>query len=204
MTDEEIKIYLPKYLSADSKNALLDALREFPDIDAEKFYTSKLADTSIYYQGDGVRGFIYMQLPETETKVVNALLLSNTCDMASENVRLFKNRVVYAPILKLELYEKVLNESGVSPEKIADHIASIKNQQITQIFYLPRYNDHVCESLVFFDQVLNISPDYFADSTDIQQRRIFSLSNFGHYLLLFKLSFHFCRFQDKIDRDVVV
>ena len=35
----------------------------------------------------------------------------------------------------------------------------------------------------------------------LRNHRIFSLSQYGHYLFLFKLSFHFTRMQEGIDRD---
>lgn len=201
MNEEEIRTYLPKYLSADSKNALLDALKNFPVITSDKFYTTKLADTEVIYQGDGLAGFIYIELPKLDTKTVNAIVLSNTCDIAKENVRLFESRVVYTPIVSLKKYQSVLTSSGVEREQLSTHIQSIKNQQITQIFFLPAGPGLEDDSLVFFDRTLNIRPEYLGDDDEIKARRLFTLSNYGHYLLLFKLSFHFCRFQDKVDRN---
>lgn len=200
MNEEEIKIFLPKYLSADSKSALIEALRDFPHVAADRFYTAKLKESEIIYQGDGLRGFVHIELPKTDVKIVDAIIFSNTCDIATENVRHFESRMIYAPIISLKRYMDVLFETGIDPEKARTHIESIKNQHITQIFYLPGLDGIIKDSIVFFDRVLNVRPDYVG-ADEIREKRIFSLSNYGHYLLLFKLSFHLCRFQDKVDRN---
>lgn len=199
MTVDEIKAHLPAYLSADSKNALVDAMTRFPAIPADKFYTIKLQGERHIFQGDGIEALPIIDLPAIEVKERLALILSNTCDIAPENKRFFHSRLVYCPIINLEKYVKILREEGVTDVQIDGHIEAIKQQHITQIFYLPPFNGSE-ESIVFFDRVLNADVE-LVKSDHLPKRRIFSLSNFGHYLLCLKISFHFCRFQDKVDRD---
>lgn len=201
MNQEDIKLYLPKYLSAESKNALIDALKEFPSTTNDRFYTSKLSQASHIFQGDGLKDLIIVNLPDTANKKVRAIVLSNTCDIAPENDRLFfPARIIYSPLIELQKYQTFLLNKGITEEKLKGHIHSIKSQSITQIFYLPGIDGILEESIVFFDRVLNVDVNYLSIK-ELNERRIFTLGNYGHYLLLFKLSFHFCRFQDQVDRD---
>lgn len=198
MTLEDIKLYLPRYLSEESRNALVDALRNFP-IPSERFYTTRLADTKIIYQGDGLTDLLFVNLPEAETKYRNGMVLSNTCDISPDNKRLFESRMVYAPLVRLSVYRQVLEEEHVKREKIEQHLDSIRNHHITQIFFLPGANDILEDSIIFFDRLSNL-PSNYIDRETLTSRRIFTLSDAGHYLFLFKLSFHFTRMQDKVDR----
>lgn len=200
MTLEDIKLYLPRYLSEESRNALVESIRNFPPIPSDKFYTECLETQDTIYQGDGLKELLFVNLPDTEKKEQNGIVLSNTCDISPDNHRLFESRMVYAPIIRLDNYKAILEEEGVTTERIDQHIESIRKQQITQIFFLPELNDSLRESLLFFDRLYNLPSDYVKRDT-LKSRRIFTLSNAGHYLLLFKLSFHFTRMQDKVDRD---
>jgi hypothetical protein len=198
MTLEDIKLYLPRYLSEESRNALVDALKNFP-IPSERFYTTRLKDTKIIYQGDGLTDLLFINLPESETKYRDGIILSNTCDISPDNKRLFESRMVYAPLVRLSVYRQILEEEGVKKEKIEQHLDSISNHHITQIFFLPGANGILEDSIIFFDRLSNL-PSNYIDRETLENRRIFTLSAAGHYLFLFKLSFHFTRMQDKVDR----
>lgn len=198
MTLEDIKLYLPRYLSEESRNALVGALRNFP-IPSERFYTTRLADTKIIYQGDGLTDLLFINLPESETKYRNGMVLSNTCDLSPDNKRLFESRMVYAPIVQLSVYRQILEEEHVERKKIEQHLNSIRNHHITQIFFLPAANGILEDSIIFFDRLSNL-PSNYIDRETLASRRIFTLSDAGHYLFLFKLSFHFTRMQDKVER----
>ena len=50
MSDEEIKKYLPKYLSAESYEQLLNELKSFPENIDSRLFTSSL-DEKYIYQG---------------------------------------------------------------------------------------------------------------------------------------------------------
>ena len=137
MNLDEIKIYLPKFLSAESDRDLFKGLKDFPDNIDERLYTTYLHDTKIIYQGDGLNNLLVVNLPKSEIKPVPGIILSNTCDIDLQNERNFPSQIVYAPIFSLEKYRQaLLNNSKKSIEQITDHINAIKKQQITPNFYL--------------------------------------------------------------------
>lgn len=81
MNLDEIKIYLPKFLSAESDRELFKGLKDFPDNIDERLYTTYLHDTKIIYQGDGLNNLLVVNLPKSEIKPVPGIILSNTCDI---------------------------------------------------------------------------------------------------------------------------
>jgi hypothetical protein len=198
---EEIKIYLPKYLSPESEENLFDQLKQFPENMDDRLYTNYLLEPQVIYQGDGIEGLLVVNLPDTEVRPARAMILSNTCDVDERNKRLFPSSLIYAPIFNLEKYEKGLVASEILKDaaQIQDHIDAIKKQRITQIFYLPKGGALKSESIVFLDRV-NSCDNSFLSKVDIKDIRLFTLSNFGLYLFIFKLSVHFTRITEGIDR----
>lgn len=204
MNLDEIKIYLPKFLSAESDRELFKGLKDFPDNIDERLYTTYLQDNKIIYQGDGLKNLLVVNLPKSEIKPVPGIILSTTCDIDLQNERNFPSQIVYAPIFSLEKYRQaLLNNSKKSIEQITDHINAIKKQQITQIFYLPKFDGKIEESIVFLDRVNNM-PNTLIERDKITSNRIFTLSDYGAYLFLLKLSIHFTRIQDKVERKGII
>lgn len=200
---EDFKLYLPKFLSAESDKELFDSLKGFPNNIDTRIYTNYLSGTDIIYQGDGINDMLFINLPNTDVKPVPSMILSNTCDIDIENVRNFPSQVVYAPIFNLAKYQEALyKNSKKTKEQIDSHIKAIKNQEITQIFYLPKVDDKLDDSIVFFDRVCNF-PNKLISRENIDERRLFTLSDYGAYLFLLKLSIHFTRIQDKVERKSV-
>lgn len=197
--DEDLKKYLPKYLSEDNYQSLLKELKSFPDNIDVRMYTSSLKD-NVIYQGDGINNMPIVDLAKGEfiTKSVPVLILSNTCDMDLENTRMFPSSIMYVPIIKLSKYREVLNNSCKDVTKIDNHINDLKQQKITQIMYLPSTGT-MDDSLVFLDRIHNINNKYI-DRNKLRDIRIFSLSDYGFYLFIFKLSVHFSRIQEKVNR----
>jgi hypothetical protein len=132
-------------------------------------------------------------------KHVPSMVLSNTCDVDLHNTRLFHSNIVYSPILNLHKYEQALRAKTKNQEKISGHIESIRKQHITQIFYLPEIQDTLEESIVFLDRLCHC-PNNFIDRDKLSSERTFTLSDYGAYLFLLKLSFHFTRIQDQVER----
>lgn len=200
---EDFKLYLPKYLSAESDKELFDSLKDFPNNIDSRFYTNHLIDTDIIYQGDGLIDMLFVNLPNPTIKPIPSMILSNTCDIDLVNSRNFPSQVVYAPLFNLTKYQEALHKnSEKSKERIDSHIQSIKNQEITQIFFLPKADGKVDDSIVFFDRVCNF-PNKLISRKNLKERRLFTLSDYGSYLFLLKLSIHFTRIQDKVERKSV-
>ena len=150
MNLEDLKIYLPKFLSSDSEKELFKGLKDFPENIDDRIYTSYLKDSSIIFQGDGMNNFLVINLPDSEIKKSPVMILSNTCDIDAGNLRNFPSQIVYAPIFNLKKYHETLKKnSQKTEEQISAHIKAIKNQNITQIFFLPKYGLQLEDSIVF-------------------------------------------------------
>ncbi len=198
--EENLSLYLPKYLSAESERELFSSLKDFPDNIDQRMYTAHLKEEPSLFQGDGIDRLWVMNLPSNEIKQSPCMILSNTCDISAGNERNFPARVVYAPIIRLASYAASIEKSSTkTEEQISNHLDAIRRQYITQIFYLPPQSGILEESIVFLDRVQNIGLSHF-DENGLRSTRIFTLSDYGFYLFVFKLSLHFSRIQEKVER----
>lgn len=215
---DDIAIFLPKYLSDDSSTALREELKKFPtDGTKDTIYTSKLNQEEILFQGDGIAAIKTVDLIKEKFKTAPAILLSNTCDMDTKNSRLFGSQVCYAPIIDLEKYLKGLsrfllkketdNNKSLSKDQIEEkvsqvihnHLNDLKMQRITQMLFLPKGGNLANDSIVFLDRIFNIETNHI-NRRSLKSDRLFTLSDYGLYLFLLKLSIHFTRIQEKVDR----
>lgn len=198
--EKDLRLYLPQYLSEDNLVELRKQLKAFGEgHDTGEYFTSRLKEEPFLFQGDGVKS-IMCNLPDPTLKEdVPVLLLSNTCDMDINNKRLNQCRIMYSPILNLDKYIAVLERKGLSTNQISNHLKEIKNQAISQILYLPTAILWGHDSIVMFDRTISI-PLSKESIEKMIYTRSFSLSNYGFYLLLLKLSYHFTRIQEKVDR----
>lgn len=201
MNLNDLKIYLPKYLSGESEKQLFESLKDFPTNIDQRLYTNYLENERVIFQGDGLQNLLAINLPSTETKVVTGMVISNTCDIDPSNKRNFPSQIVYAPIIDFQKYSNSL-KSRLSEEKVESHLKAIKNQYVTQVFYLPPITDKLNESIVFLDRLHNIGNNHY-DRSGLGSSRVFTLSDYGNYLFLFKLSLHFTRIQDKVERNSI-
>ena len=200
---EEIKLYLPKYLSPESEKDLFDQLKTFPDNIDTRLYTRYVNDDNVIYQGDGLDGMLFVNLPDSHIAKVPSVILSNSCDIHPDNVRYLSPSIIYSPILNLGKYEARLIEKGIEKSRVTNHIDMIRKQKITSIFYLPRGGSLDSESMVSLDSINTCDINYI-DKDKIKSMKIFTLSNYGHYLFLFKLSIHFTRVTEGFDRDRMI
>jgi hypothetical protein len=197
---DDLKLYLPRFLSENSEKSLFEGLKDFPNNLDGRFYTGKLKNEEIIFQGDGIRDLLVVNLPSTEIKGAKCLVFSNTCDLDPSNPRFFPSQIVYAPIFDLEKYQSRLSTlPEYSSQKVSDHVEAIRRQEITQVFYLPRLGGLLNESIVFLDRINNCSNDFIVRK-DLPGQRVFSLGDYGFYIFLLKLSIHFTRIRDKVDR----
>ena len=103
-----------------------------------------------------------------------------------------------APLVELDKFISVLQNNGLQANVIKDQVTAIKQQRNTSILFLPA-SGMIKDSIVLLDNLFNIKTSYIKRNT-ITNIRLASLSNYGFYLLLFKLSIHFCRMQERVDR----
>jgi hypothetical protein len=197
---DDIRLYLPKYLSPETEGKLFTDLRGYPaTIDARMYGFIGKSD-SVLYQGDGLNAMPVTNLPSKEIKNLPCIVISNTCDINPESEKKYATNVVYAPVASVRKYRALLLERQVYTEQQAeDHLRSIRQQEIAPIFYLPESQYMQEESIVFFDRVCNCEAS-FIDREKLRGARFFSLSEFGFYMFLIKLSIHFTRMQERVDR----
>lgn len=197
---DDLKVYLPRFLSAESQRGLYEGLKGFPENMDKRIYTNFLENEKVVFQGDGLKDLLVINLPNPEIRPSPGMILSNTCDIDTDNRRNFPANVVYTPVFNLSKYKTMISSRwGKTDEQIEQHIHSIKRQEITQIFYLPAYSDRLGESFVFLDRLNNISVKEI-DRQNLKHQRLFTLSDYGAYLFLLKLSIHFTRIQDEVER----
>lgn len=201
---EEVKKYLPQYLSLTAQQELFKELTQFPDNIDQRIYTSQLSGHKNIFQGDGIQNLLYINLPDINIGEVPAMILSNTCDIDPSNERYMPMRMVYTPIFNLAKYKETLIRSHVETgektiQSIDSHISDIRKQYVSHIFYLPKGGKLENDSIIFFDR-LNNCPSNSIEGQDLPNRRIFTLSDYGFYLFLFKLSVHFTRIREGVSR----
>lgn len=197
ISSEDVRQFLPTFLSQGSETAFLDEIRHFLDSRGKPFYTSNLTHP-ILFQGDGLDGLLVINLPDPTVNRAPALLFSNTCDINPANKRFFRSSLSYAPIFALDRYLDALR-AEYSSERVDSHEQDIREQGITQIFFLPQGGKLQRDSLVFLDRTMSASSATI-DPQQIPHIRLFTLSDFGAWLFALKLSIHFCRIRDKVDR----
>ncbi|MCF7933893.1 MAG: hypothetical protein K9L73_03800 [Spirochaetia bacterium] len=194
----ELEVFLPAYLSPENEKSLLENLRDFPDNIDNRFYEFIGKQEHILYQGDGINGLLYVDIPSLDKAITSSLILSNTCDMDLANERMLSSSVLYTPIIKIEKYRESLYREGFTEAQVKSHMSDIKKQRVTQLFYLPE-GPEIDESIVYFDKICHCNSSYI-DRDQLKTIRFLSLSQYGFYLLLYKISIHFTRLHEGVDR----
>ncbi len=214
---EYLRQILPKYLSSEHQDNLFRSLSEdFPNSDNPLRLYRELDEKEYFYQGDGIIDIPFSNLnTESHSFDLNNLpgaILSNTCDITSENERIYPPNVTFGAIYPLEEFTEFLNKIDVSAEKISSFVSNVRKNIISTLFYLPEIKNGkkvlLPESFIRFDQTTTL-PIEFINNDDRYNKeyvrkdgdRIFTFSNYGFYLFVFKLSVHFCRFREGVFRN---
>ena len=196
----QIKDYLPKFLSPDQKEKLFAQLDDFPKNIDQRVYTTALADDPGLFQGDGISDVWVVNLPSENVARGRCLVISNTCDIAIENKTSLPLRVSYCPIVSLAKLESLLTETA-SAAYAQSFLRDVRLQRITSMFYLPKGGGLEEDGAALLNHTLNCALNK-EEHEHLKTHRLFTLSNYGFYLFLFKVSIHFTRIMDGVDRDV--
>ncbi|AOW50478.1 hypothetical protein [Acetobacter ascendens] len=191
---------IPYYLTAEDRQVLVDELEAISRGGSADYILSDYSDSfkSEMLQGDGWRGFQLYNFKDNCLQSVFGLILSNSCDIDTKNSRDIPVRVTFCPLVQLEVYQAALEKAKVPEEKIQQKISAIKAQKITNVFFIPVRRGGVDGYIIRFDDIHSI---FLKDLRGNQEcEKIFTLSNTGFYMLLFKLTIHFCRFQENVNR----
>lgn len=196
MSDDELKKYIPKFLPNGEQDDLFYGLKQITDnkeayVDRLKnFYSTYGTQKDPYLdQGDGLADMDIFNLPHPTSSKGLGFILSNTCDINPDNERGIPMRILYAPVINLEKYVKLLEDHGVYRE---GWLENVRQQKITHLVYLPKGAGLDYEAIVPLDHIMSIDEDSVtADS--IREKRVFQLSRIAWYILLIKITHHFAR-----------
>lgn len=193
---EKFKDQIPYYLTQPQKEGLVKALEDFPE--NTNYYLSNYPTDlkTAALQGDVFNGLtIY---GPKGSRQIKGVVLSNSCDIDTDNKRDFPMRAVFAPLIPLRAIEKKLLEAKISQDIIAAKLDAIKKQLVTNVVYLPEC-EQIPESIIFLDDMHQIPTEELRELLR-KEEKLITLSQVGFYILLFKLSIHFCRFHENVAR----
>lgn len=194
ISTDDIRDHIPYYLTAPQKEGLVNALAQFPK--NFSYYCNGFEDELL--QGDGWKGFQLFDFSTGKKADVFGVVLSNTCDVSTENVRTQPIKISFAPLISLTRYQSSLKKAGVSDAAINAKIDAIRLQRVTEFFYLPAGAQLQDECVVVLSDLHSMPLREFENAA--KKRKEFTLSMCGFYLFLFKLSIHFCRFYEEVPR----
>ncbi|TXI90005.1 MAG: hypothetical protein E6Q40_01530 [Cupriavidus sp.] len=184
------------YLTLERQKGIIAGLRGFPR--KIQYYID--AHHGELLQGDGRAQLEILRFQDGARKAVRGIVLSNSCDISVENQRSVPMNLTFAPLTNVSAYCDLLARAGWDERKIEAWLTDLKSQEITQLFYLPKGAMLEEDVVARLDDVRSI-PMSAVDSS--AKTKIFTLSDVGFYLFLFKLSIHFCRFHEGVDRQGV-
>lgn len=196
---EDLATALPGYLSRGDKQAIVENIRQFQVSRILKQFYFSTQDAEPL-QGDVWRGVDVFH-PETgQRKRIQAMVMSNSCDIAGGNVRYLPPRVTFAAVIRLAQYRDLLQRHGLAADRLEDHLRQVRAQEVSNLFHLP------AGALLPEDSVAVL---HEAHSTPVktlvtggQCTRLACLSQVAFYLFLVKLSVHFCRYMEDVPRSV--
>lgn len=192
---ERLEKVFPYYLNAAEKRRLSEHIGSFPD--DRDYYASSWEGPPEPLQGDGWNGFIKIDFSDATRHHVAGIILSNSCDIDEANKSLRDRNILFAPILPLNSYEQHLREAGISDDRISSHLEALRRQDKSDVFYLPA-SQNTPEAIVVLDDISSQPLSSFMETHD--RRMLFRLNPYGFYVFLMKLSIHFTRLGEEVQR----
>ncbi len=202
--------YLPEYLLETGKGRIKEGLSQFIDpVERgkekvyENFYLQMQKDH--FMQGDLFHSIKTIEWKDESedycSKYTPAMLVSNSCDVAIENERLIDKEALFAPVINLKEYFEELKKAGKSDEQIKTIYSKLKQQEYSNLFYLPADPITTSEYIVFLDNIWWFpATEVHKKFAKIKEERFLSLTDWAFYLFISKISFHFCRVPEEKER----
>jgi len=207
--EQEWNVILPPYLLDADKGRIKRGLAQFIDPQErgkEKIYESfYLKDSQKYFmQGDLLNSIRTVEWDSEKedyySAYTTAMLVSNSCDVSVDNLRLLGKEALFAPVFELNEFFKELKSVGKSEAQIKTIHSKLKQQEYTNLFYLPGDHNGV-EYIVFLDKICWYpATEIHKKLENIEKERFLSLSDWAFYLLVTKVALHFCRVPEKMER----
>lgn len=192
---DSIRLYLPKYLTPSQARELWSGLADFPK-NTDYYWLDSNHENDLL-QGDGWRGFVVRDFFSGGKQTVSGVILSNSCDVSPDNDPNTPSGILFAPLIEVSKFEIRLREVGKTPEQLASILADLRQQRLTNIFYVPEYSTTIKESMILLD---DIHTHPASDFRCRERNALFRLNQYAFYLLLMKLSIHFSRFNEGVAR----
>lgn len=196
---DALRQQIPYYLTAaPERKVLVDELKKLIDGADSGYFIPTGYDgyTTEMLQGDGWRGFQIYSFSSGNLNPARGIVLSNSCDVSKENERVLPTKVTFAPIIKLSKIVERFEAKGLTGAKVSSRLNAIRAQQVTNMFFLPA-DGLLDEDYVALLDDLHSMP---IEVHDEAAEKLFTLSMAGFYLFAFKLSVHFCRLHEDVDR----
>ena len=197
---ESLQRQIPYYLTSEDRQVLINELKAISRGETADYFLSQTRDAfkNDMLQGDGWRGFQLFMFDTGKRRSVQGLVISNSCDVDPNNRRDLPARVIFAPLVKLATYEALLGKRNIKQRKIDEKLAAIRAQKTSSLFFLPSGGPLTDDHIVRLDDAHSMPVAAHSAATD--REKLFTLSNTGFYMLVLKLSIHFCRLQEKVNR----
>jgi len=194
---EELSVFLPKYLSPEKQQGLFEELKQFPKNVA--FYDPSHDLKQSVLQGDGWKGLIAINFETLAKKPVSGVIISNSCDIDVKNDHDHAPNVLFAPIVSLAGFIEILRKAGKTEHELTVKLDVIRRQRISSLFHLPKYNGVIEESIIVLD---DIHRHPLNDFIKTDRAKLFTLTQLGFYIFVFKMSIHFHRLNEGLARFV--
>ena len=162
ISEESIQTQIPYYLTQKAKQGLVEALRGFPE--KTNYFTTLYKEKIL--QGDGWNKLEVLNFEDGKRKEIKGIILSNSCDISSENHLDFYVNLTFAPVIKLENFKTKLLSEGIDPRKIEAKLQSIREQKVSSLFFLPQGGSLDADYIALFDDIPLLSHSFTAGITD--------------------------------------
>ena len=196
---DALRQQIPYYLTADpDQRAFLTELKALSEGSNRGYFIASNFDPFLaeMLQGDGWRGFQLFSFKSGTRSTIRGIILSNSCDISLENERVLPPKITFAPIVRLSSIETRFQERGLNSEQINSRLQTIRLQSVTNMFYLPADEPLDEEHVALLDDLHSMPVEVHRETAE----KLFTLSMAAFYLFVFKLSVHFCRLQENVDR----
>jgi hypothetical protein len=208
LSDYSFDQMLPSYLTNTAKGRIKEALEQFFDdkeyISYNGFYTKEKHEYLM--QSDVVHSVVGIDWNAEEKKYITgfvpALLISNSCDVALENDRSLNSKeALFAPIISVDTHLNFAKDNGSTVEQVDNIYRTLRRQEYTNLFYLPPNPVNGKDYIVRLDKIYWVPQTELIEIlSDLDKNRFISLSDWGYYLYITKLSLHTCRIPEEIER----
>ena len=171
---EQLKNQIPFYLTAEpAQKELVNNLNALNNGAMTGYYISaaREPDADSMLQGDGWGGFQLLRFDTGKKRSVHGIVLSNSCDISNDNERSIAQKVVFAPLVRLSTIEERFKERGLAETAIADKIAAMKSQSVTNIFFLPADDPLEHEYVALLDDLHSMPVSAHTDGQKQQKPR---------------------------------